>query len=635
MRPKKSAPASDLAALSLPRPPKPLKDEPAKAAPVPGEQTPAVREKILYAFVDLKDPFVTYEVFDELLPGPVLSILAFMPFDEVVLFHTPHTATQTEATRAAVQDRFPGCRIVIKEIPASDPKDYSTLMGSLSRFIRDRDPAVYEFENFVCASSGTAEMRAAWFLLNAINVLPSTLLQVGSPAHPLFGPANVKEVRLDSPDWTSLRELAMPWHYHLMRYERRTHSHHWDTAARLGHPQAAGPGSDQILSKPSSETESSRQEVLPSAPRLRAVYRGEQSPKKSQLDRLQSLGSPEADSDHVTHLFGGSDQLALSGLDDALLELNLHVGSASLRYAAEQSAIAAESTLPILLTGETGTGKERFAHLIHRLSARAAKQLVPVNCAAIPATLAETYLFGHTKGAYSGATTDKPGIFENADGTTLFLDEIAELPLDIQAKLLRVIQDGVVQRIGSSQSRRVDVRIVAATNRDLKKEVADGRFREDLYFRLEVVQIRLPSLRDRRTEIAELALTLLKQINQRRQRPRQLSKDALLRLECHAWPGNVRELSNVLERSVLYSRTDVLEPADLQIDGTDPRDLHSTLPIPSPGFSIEGYLAEARKQLFLRALAITNNNQAEAAALLGVSKQAVNKFVSVLDDNLP
>jgi transcriptional regulator with GAF, ATPase, and Fis domain len=609
MRPRKSVAESELRALTLPSPGNLPEDDPLKATSGGARKTPFVREKVLYAFVDLKDPFVAYEVFNEPLPGPVLSILASMPFDEVVLFHTPHTVEQTRGTRASILEKFPGCRIVIKEIPASDPKDYSILMGSLSRFIRDRSD-VYQTMNFVCASSGTAEMRAVWFLLKAINVLPATLLQVGSPAHPLFGPANVKEVRLGSPDWMSLRDLAMPWEYHLM-----------------GSPLSADESSGARTSekdRSASETPApeTQHKATASAQRGNGVFKGKKSLEKYRLE-IQS-------SQHLNV----PDEACLTDLDNALLELNLHVGSASLRYAAEQAAIAAESTLPILLIGETGTGKERFAHLIHRLSTRATKQLIPVNCAAIPASLAETYLLGHMKGAFSGATSDKPGIFEAADDTTLFLDEIAELPLDIQAKLLRVIQDGVVQRIGSSQSRRVDVRILAATNRDLKKEVTEGRFREDLYFRLEVIHIRLPSLRERCTEIPELALTLLKQINQRRQRPRQLSKDALRRLECHIWPGNIRELSNVLERSVLYSRTDVLEPADLLIENAiAARDSYTTLPIPSPGFSVEGYLAESRKQLFLRALAAANNNQAEAAALLGISKQAVNKFVSGLGDN--
>src|SRR5712692_7761133 len=215
-----------------------------------------------------------------------------------------------------------------------------------------------------------------------------------------------------------------------------------------------------------------------------------------------------------------------------------------------------EVIYPFFFLGETGTGKERFAHLIHRLSPRFHRELVAVNCAAIPASLAESYLLGHLKGAFTGATSDGKGIFETADQSTLFLDEIAELTLEIQAKLLRVIQDGMVQRLGNTASRKIDVRIIAASNRDLRNEVSAGRFREDLYFRLEVVQIKLPTLRERRSEIPELALTLLRQINLRRHKPRQLSSAALMRLERYDWPGNVRQLSNVLERSVLYARGD-------------------------------------------------------------------------------
>jgi transcriptional regulator with GAF, ATPase, and Fis domain len=310
------------------------------------------------------------------------------------------------------------------------------------------------------------------------------------------------------------------------------------------------------------------------------------------------------------------------------------VGSAVLRHAAEQAAIAAGSHLPVLLLGETGTGKEQFAKLTHRLSPRFPKEMVVINCAAIPATLAESYLFGHVKGAFSGATSDHKGMFESADQSTLFLDEIAELTLEVQAKLLRVIQDGVVQRVGTTAPRQVDVRIIAASNRDLRKEVSAGKFREDLYFRLDVVQIKLPALRDRRSEIPELALSLLRQINQRRHKPRQLSSGALMRLERYHWPGNVRELSHVLERSVLYARGDGIQAADLLITDDQPtKDIFAALPEPREGFSLEEYLDQVRKQLFLRALAICKGNQSEAAEMLGVSKQAVNKFVAGLPDN--
>jgi transcriptional regulator with PAS, ATPase and Fis domain len=324
----------------------------------------------------------------------------------------------------------------------------------------------------------------------------------------------------------------------------------------------------------------------------------------------------------------------IPGLDDALRELGIFIGSAALRHAAEQAGIAAGSHLPVLLLGETGTGKERFAHLVHRLSPRCHRELVPVNCAAIPASLAESYLLGHLKGAFTGATSDAKGIFEAANESTLFLDEIAELTLEVQAKLLRVIQDGVVQRLGSTASRKVDVRIIAASNRDLRKEVSAGRFREDLYFRLEVVQIKLPALRDRRGEIPELALMLLRQINQRRHKPLQLTTRALARLESQPWPGNVRDLLNVLERSVLYARADVIDAEDLMITA-DPqvKDPFAALPEPSQGFKVDEYLTKVRNQLFLRALEACKGNQTAAAELLGVSKQAVSKFVLGQNDN--
>jgi DNA-binding NtrC family response regulator len=204
----------------------------------------------------------------------------------------------------------------------------------------------------------------------------------------------------------------------------------------------------------------------------------------------------------------------------------------------------------------------------------------------------------------------------------------------VQAKLLRVIHDGVVQRLGSTAARKVDVRIIAASNRDLRQEVSAGRFREDLYFRLEVVQIKLPALRERRGEIPELALMLLRQINQRRPKPHQLTTAALARLERQPWPGNVRDLLNVLERSVLYSRADVIEAEDLIITCDPPgKDPFAALPEPYDGFKVEEYLRQVRNQLFLRALEACKDNQTAAAERLGVSKQAVSKFVLGQNDN--
>ncbi len=512
----------------------------------------------LFAFVDPKDPFMAGEVVGEERLGPILSMAESRPFDSLFLFYTPNMRPAAVDTEAEVKRRHPACRVVLHELPVADPKDYSALMGRLARRVRDIVRSSPDAENFVCVSSGTAEMRAAWFLLTASRVLPATLLQAGSPAEPLFGSSNVKEVRLDSEDWDSLRDLVMPTQYFQQQ--------------QMAPAQAA----------------SRSFRVIPAAP----------------------AAAP------------------FPGLEETLQELGIFIASALLRDAAERAAIAADSRLPVLLLGETGTGKELFAKLVHRMSPRRDLPMVAVNCAAIPKELVESHLFGHVKGSFTGAVLDQKGKFEQAHGSTLFLDETGELPLEAQAKLLRVVQDGEVEPVGSNKSRKVDVRIVAATNRDLQQEIACGRFREDLYYRLEVVQIRLPSLRERRNEIPKLAVALLKQINQRRQRPRQLSKAALQRLEQHDWPGNVRELANVLERSVLYSQSDAMAPEDLLIV-EKPRggDSLAALPNPEAGFSLEDFLGQARRQLILRALEKSNGNQSAAAELLGISKQAVSKFL--------
>jgi transcriptional regulator with PAS, ATPase and Fis domain len=195
------------------------------------------------------------------------------------------------------------------------------------------------------------------------------------------------------------------------------------------------------------------------------------------------------------------------------------------------------------------------------------------------------------------------------------------------------LQDGLVEPLGANAARKVDVRIVAATNRNLEEEVEAGRFREDLYYRLNVIQIRLPSLRERSQEIPSLAAMLLKQINQRRKRERRLSKEALRRLEQHHWPGNVRELLNVLERSALYAPKDVLGPDDLLIDTKPGKDSLAGLPEPGPGFDLTAFLDQARNHLFVRALEKSNGNQSLAAEMLGVTKQAVSRFVQGKPDN--
>lgn len=319
-------------------------------------------------------------------------------------------------------------------------------------------------------------------------------------------------------------------------------------------------------------------------------------------------------------------------LNAAVQQLKIVGDHPTMHAAIEMAGALAPSDAPILVRGETGTGKELMARLVHRLSRRPTDKFVALNCAAIPGDLVESILFGHKKGAFTGAFNSQAGKFDLANGGTLFLDELAELPMPMQAKLLRVLQDGMVEPIGDDKPHQVNVRVVAATNRDVAHLIKQGKFREDLYYRLNVGEIVLPPLRDRRADIPKIALHVLDGVNATVRTPRRLSQEALARLQSHTWPGNVRDLQNVIERSVRLSRTPVLEADDLLISEPithpDPLD---TLPEPYSGFSLDCFLGSARKQLILRAVEIAGGNQSEAARLLGVSPQAVNKFMKQTD----
>ncbi len=288
--------------------------------------------------------------------------------------------------------------------------------------------------------------------------------------------------------------------------------------------------------------------------------------------------------------------------------------SLAMRPVQELIARIGPSAANVLITGENGTGKSLIARLLHRVSARAAQPLITVNIGGLSATIFESELFGHVKGAYTDAKSDRVGRFELADGGTLFLDEIANVPLDQQRKLLRVLETGEFERVGSSRTQRVDVRILSATNAQIHEEVKQQRFRQDLLFRLNTVEIKLPPLRERREDIPLLAEYYLRQLEQRYRRKGLSFKEASLRALTHYdWPGNVRELAHVVERAVLMAAHPVIQAGDLGLAATAER----------PPQVEDMTLEEVERLLIRKALERTQGNVSDAAKALGLSRSAL------------
>jgi transcriptional regulator with GAF, ATPase, and Fis domain len=293
-----------------------------------------------------------------------------------------------------------------------------------------------------------------------------------------------------------------------------------------------------------------------------------------------------------------------------------------------------------LITGETGTGKELVARALHRTGPRRERRFVTVNCSAVVETLFESELFGHVRGAFTGATDNKPGLFELADGGTLFLDEIGELPLSVQAKLLRVLELGEVHRVGSLDPRRVNVHVIAATNRDLRTEVAAGRFRSDLYYRLNVVEVRLPPLRDRREDIPYLTAAFVRECSERLQKPLiGLTPGAERLLTAAAWEGNVRELRNVIERACILADGDFITERELAVSlppAVAPAPAYATsLPLAvAPAVSAPqdtDLLVNVERDHIQRALVRAGGNKKAAAKMLGLSRRALYRRLERLN----
>ena len=288
----------------------------------------------------------------------------------------------------------------------------------------------------------------------------------------------------------------------------------------------------------------------------------------------------------------------------------------------------ADTPSTVMITGESGTGKELIAAALHRLSSRRDQPFIKINCAAIPRELMESELFGHERGAFTGAVATKPGRFELADGGTLFLDEIAEIPVDMQVKLLRAIQDAEFERVGGLQTVKVNVRLVVATNRELQKEVEAGRFREDLFYRLNVVPIHLPPLRERRQDIPLLVRHFIEKFRQKLSRPvNEISPEALELLVGYRWPGNIRELENVIERCVLFTNGSVIQAEDLPPEVRGRQPAGPPVVVKGGDVSMKDIVKQAtvelERDLIQQALKQTGWNVTQAARQLKISRKSL------------
>ncbi len=285
----------------------------------------------------------------------------------------------------------------------------------------------------------------------------------------------------------------------------------------------------------------------------------------------------------------------------------------------------AKSSSSVFISGESGTGKEMIAQAIHAQSIRNLQPFIKVNCAAIPATLLESEFFGHEKGAFTGALNKKPGRFELADKGTLLLDEISEIPLEIQSKLLRAVQEMEFERVGGIRPIQVDVRLISTSNRSMKEAIEQKLFREDLYYRLNVVPIHIPPLRERKEDILPLAEFFLKQLCEENKKPlKRLLSDAKQKLLDYHWPGNIRELANVIERSIVMNATDFLEAHQIYIELAC-----SIKEAPAYAFPIGMTLAELEKRFILETLAREKNNRTKTAQTLGISIRTLRNKLNI------
>jgi two-component system response regulator PilR (NtrC family) len=321
----------------------------------------------------------------------------------------------------------------------------------------------------------------------------------------------------------------------------------------------------------------------------------------------------------LRELVGTALRLRAGDSEEGSVDTRLLGESPPMKALRNQIQKLARSQAPVYISGESGSGKELVARLIHEQGPRAEKPFVPVNCGAIPSELMESEFFGHKKGSFTGAIEDKQGLFQAANGGTLFLDEVADLPLTMQVKLLRAIQEKAVRAVGGQQELVVDVRILCATHKDLAAEVAAGRFRQDLFYRLNVIELRVPPLRERREDIPLLAETMLQRLTDGSGLPAaRLTAEALDKLKCYRFPGNVRELENMLERAYTLCENDQIQAADLRLADAAPVADGDTASLAQID-NLEDYLEEIERKLIMQALEENRWNRTAAAQRLGLT----------------
>lgn len=525
-------------------------------------------KEVLISFTGFHDPYAMGLIDGEEQPGPILTLVGERQFARIVLFSTPRTLENTEGTRQALLSQHKNLVVETRLLPLDDPTDYQKIMVLLQQHVSELKKALPDYMFFVSVASGTPQMHACWVVLLRDRIIQARILHVRPPRFVTTDHPLITEIDLE-------RSLAAPG------------------------IEGKQPG---II-----KTRTSCQELPLKTLQVQEFAASAPAPSY----RVAKLETPPSNLDLARRTLG------IVGEHPKMVEI------------LERVEMAAPSDMSVLILGETGTGKEMIARLIHSLSDRAAAPFVPINCGAIPKELIESTLFGHAKGAFTGAIRDHIGKFEEANGGTLFLDELGELLPETQVKLLRVIEDGIIQPLGAKSQKRVDVRVVAATNQDLPKAISRGLFREDLFYRLNTVQLSIPPLRERASDIPQIALHLLEDINAKLRRPKRFSREALARLKKYPWPGNVRDLRNVLTQSAMFCKNELIEAENLII--TEPltsSDPLVMLPEPMEGFEVNVYLDKVRKQIFLRALDLAGGNQSKAARLLGVSAQAVHKFLN-------